>query len=428
MVNNPEGNNQHGAKDYPSDDVLRPALLRCISWKYSQKKKLDYLEREFGLKIKRTSLFHLEKRLNIPSVRKPRLPQEEIDKIVVDFIAKDKAKRNGPNAIKSMLQDELIMVPRDRLRAIMRAIAPEGFELRLPGKKKKLLVRVALFSFGPFHEISADGHEKLNSQALRMGDISLPIYAYRDKWSGYILKIQLLPDTRKSAAIGHLYLDLVEEYGGVPIQLTTDKGSEIGWQCAIQDSLRRLMAPDLDPDQYPTSVGLKSVHNTVIESLWGWLQRTTGMNLKDAILEGKEMHYYHPHCSYHTDLFYWVFVPVIQRELDRFRTYWNNHQVRPQKEKLMPSGHVPSDAFENPKNHDPEAEKYLIKVPDSVLTDCRRYLTDEVGERSAHMSWYSEEFAASAQDAYVALGSPEITLENAWEVFNSMSAVLRDSM
>jgi hypothetical protein len=138
----------------------------------------------------------------------------------------------------------------------MHAIAPEGFTLREPGSKKKLLPRVALLSFGPFHEISADGHEKLNAQALRMGDISLPIYAYRDKWSGFILKLLLLPDSRLSGAIGHVYLDLVEEYGGrpshllrrhrtltdltlgVPIQLTTDKGSEIGWQCAIQDSFR----------------------------------------------------------------------------------------------------------------------------------------------------------------------------------------------
>jgi hypothetical protein len=48
-----------------------------------------------------------------------------------------------------------------------------------------------------------------------MGDISLPIYAYHDKWSGYLLKIKLLPNSRTAAAIGHLFLDLVAEYNGL---------------------------------------------------------------------------------------------------------------------------------------------------------------------------------------------------------------------
>lgn len=99
------------------------------------------------------------------------------------------------------------------MREIMRILAPEGFEKRYPGAKRPKVVRVPLLSFGPLHEVSGDGHEKLNAQALQMGDIALPIYAYRDKWSGFILKIILLPDVRTAASIGHLYLDLIQEYG-----------------------------------------------------------------------------------------------------------------------------------------------------------------------------------------------------------------------
>jgi hypothetical protein len=81
-------------------------------------------------------------------------------------------------------------------------------------------------------------------EALWMGDISLPIYGYYDKWSGYLLKLVVLPDSRKAAPMGHVYLDLIAEYGGmhllnsliqttitmqplgIPMQLTTDKGPE----------------------------------------------------------------------------------------------------------------------------------------------------------------------------------------------------------
>ncbi|KAF6750120.1 hypothetical protein DFP72DRAFT_818007, partial [Ephemerocybe angulata] len=100
------------------------------------------------------------------------------------------------------------------IRALFRSIAPEGAEKRGPGYKHTQIYHVLLMAYGPFHEVSADGHEKLNAQALCMGDINLPIYTYHDKWSGYLLKISVLPNTRTAAAIGHLYLDLVSEYGG----------------------------------------------------------------------------------------------------------------------------------------------------------------------------------------------------------------------
>lgn len=95
----------------------------------------------------------------------------------------------------------------------MRQYSPTGAERRFPGARKGV-IRRPLTSIGPFREISADGHEKLNQQALRMGNLSVPIYGYRDKWSGYILKLCVVPDARKAAVIGHLYLDLIEEWKG----------------------------------------------------------------------------------------------------------------------------------------------------------------------------------------------------------------------
>jgi hypothetical protein len=99
----------------------------------------------------------------------------------------------------------------------MRDLAPEGFDIRYPGGRRPKKARVSLWSFGPYHEISADGHEKLNSQALQMGDISLPIYLYRDKWSGVILKLGVIPDARTAAALGHVFLDFISEIGGETI-------------------------------------------------------------------------------------------------------------------------------------------------------------------------------------------------------------------
>lgn len=70
-----------------------------------------------------------------------------------------------------------------------------------------------LHAVGPWHEIHADGHEKLDYKALEMGSaISIPIYAFQDKWSGVPLYLVVVPNDRLGAAIGHIYLDMVAEY------------------------------------------------------------------------------------------------------------------------------------------------------------------------------------------------------------------------
>ena len=98
----------------------------------------------------------------------------------------------------------------------MREWQPLGAEHRYPGHKKKKIYRHPLSALGPFHEVSSDGHEKLGKQALKMGDVGLPIYGWKDKWTTYLLKLAVVPNCRTNAAIGHLLLDFLEEIEGSP--------------------------------------------------------------------------------------------------------------------------------------------------------------------------------------------------------------------
>ena len=108
----------------------------------------------------------------------------------------------------------------------------------------------------------------------------------------------------------------------MPQQLNLDKGSEIGWQVAFQVSLRCVLiilfaarekladnsmsmcisdafAPQIDQNIYPSVALLKSTHNIVIESLWGWLRQKTGFNLREIILQGKSDRLIDPDVPYH---------------------------------------------------------------------------------------------------------------------------------
>lgn len=132
---------------------------------------------------------------------------------------------------------------------------PAGFDQRFPGSVRPKIPRGTLTAIGPFHEVAADGHEKIASQALKMGGVGISIYGWKDKWTSTILMLSVVPDCRSAGAIGHLYLDLVEHlegmwwcaiydtvsqshHLGIPLQVTVDKGSETGWQYALHQALR----------------------------------------------------------------------------------------------------------------------------------------------------------------------------------------------
>ncbi|KAJ6489689.1 hypothetical protein C8R47DRAFT_977824 [Mycena vitilis] len=452
---NPTGKNGAGKKNYPSDDELKQTLEGYVRRGLTQEQKLERLVKDHSLSIRTTKLNEIERRLEIPSVRRTRVPREVAVQAVADEMDKDLMRNNGPNFVKSKLKDKLIMIPRcypictrDDIRRFMHDLDPLGAEQRYPGYKKHRVYRHPLSALGPFHEVSSDGHEKIGQQALQMGDIGLPIYGFKDKWTAGLLKINVVPDSRTNAAIGHLFLDFIEEHGGIALQSTTDKGSEVGWLEAIQTVLRYVsrflpfdlaltegadseqFAPNIDINVYPAHRSIKSVHNTtplntIIEAFWRWLREKLGVNLRDHILRGKNEHIFDSNVAFHRrDLFNWIFPPLVQAELDEFRTWWNQHQIRPQANKNMPSGHVPADALEHPEFYG--GINCFIKVPPETITELRHFLTQEVGPRSEHLDWVDAEFAVLAETVHKSLGSPHITLETSWEVFKKMSVAIEN--
>ncbi|KAJ7885240.1 hypothetical protein B0H13DRAFT_2235309 [Mycena leptocephala] len=348
---NPTGKNGAGTKNYPPDDELKKSLEDYVRHGLSQEKKLKRLAKDHNLSIHTTKLNEIEKRLKIPSVRRTPAAREVVAQAVADEMDKDVMQNNGPNFVKSKLKDKLIMAPRC---------------------------------------VSSDGHEKIGAQALKMGDVGLPIYGWKDKWTADLLKMNVVPNCRSNAAIGHLFLDFIEEHGGIRLQSTTDKGSELGWLEAIQTVLRcvesffvdpsltcasEIFAPDIDLAVYPAHKSIKSVHNTIIEAFWRWLREKLGINLRDHILRGKNEHIFDPNVAFHKDLFNWIFPPLVQAELDKFRIWWNQHQIRSQPNKNIPSRHVPADVLKYPELYG--GINCFIKVPKETIAELRQFLTEE---------------------------------------------------
>ena len=88
----------------------------------------------------------------------------------------------------------------------------------------------------------------------------------------------------------------------------------------------------------------------------------------------------------------------------------------------MPSGHVPDDALEHPQMF--RGLKCLIPVPKEAVDELRAYLTEEVGSRETRLSWYTNEFATTAEAVYQSIGKPAFSLDTAWSTFSTMSDAL----
>ncbi|KAF9502150.1 hypothetical protein BDN71DRAFT_1343800, partial [Pleurotus eryngii] len=156
-----------------------------------------------------------------------------------------------------------------------------------------------------------------------------------------VVSLKVVPDSRNVETICHVFLDLVEEYGCIPLQLVMDKGAEIGDMVRAQETLRPKFAPKFSEDKWPSTVQVQSKHNTPIESFWSWQRKGEGFNIKQAILLGKATGLFNPGHQLHIDLFNWIWPPLVQEQLDIFREYWNNHRISKQKNKLLPSGTSP---------------------------------------------------------------------------------------
>ncbi len=108
--------------------------------------------------------------------------------------------------------------------------------------------------------------------------------------------------------------------------------------------------------------------------------------------------------------------------MDDFTDWWNHHRVRLQDDKDMPSGHTPSYVMDNPNQF--SGINCQIAVPPEAVEILRDYLTEAVGGREKHLAWVSDAFNDAARQAYEAVGSPKLTVFNAWDVFDRMTKVL----
>ncbi|KAF8530930.1 hypothetical protein JB92DRAFT_2854324 [Gautieria morchelliformis] len=370
---NVEGTNQYGPKNYPEDGILTASFKQYTRKRLTAPQQLERLKEEFNIVIGETTLYKLQRRLNIPTMRNNALAPEEKEH--------DVAGLWGVEQTRGRLANEDTYLSRDECRQILHDHFDPEFEKRFPGAQKEI-TRAPL-------------------QALEMGGVGLPIYGSKDQFSNYILGLVTMLNVCLEQAITHYKLDLIEVHDyRIGLQDITDKGSETGEMCRIQESLRLQAAPEYLLDKWPPAIQLPSTRNTPIEGFWHWKRNGEGHTLRHVLLAGRDSGSFNPNDELKIEVFYWLLPPLVQEQLDLYRDYWNSHRIRKQKGKNGASGVTPRQAFHIPTSAQPDAHDYSVRVDPGM-------------------------FQVEADHAWINLGSPEATLATTWDVFATVLALIR---
>ncbi|KAJ7260158.1 hypothetical protein C8J57DRAFT_1637757 [Mycena rebaudengoi] len=411
---NLNGSNGHYNGTRPPDTILGPALLDYSRKSLPLNQRLDYLQKDFGYKIGLTTLKKLNREFDVPTVKKPP-PDHIASTLVAEATMNNVSSRNGPQTVQNQisLQDG-IKIPRDTVRRIMADIDPDGAEVRFPGRRRQPKQRGHLTDTGVYYELHFDGHEKLNFKALRMGPVGIDIYGSRCHSSSKLVKFLVVPNARCSSTVGHYYLDLVEK-NGVFVQATVDGGSETGEMYAAHLALRQHCMPDISLEDAPAFVPLKSIDNIPIESSWNLYTNYVGLDTKQILLLGKTLNYFNPGLQLHIDLFNWLWPKIVQLSLDDFVEYWNNHKIRTQRNKLLPSGFSPNYICDFPERFG--LTHFGEPAPQHFVDALRKNIPKS---REECYRWVSNDFESKAWEIYYIIGAPKFILTEGWTIFCQM--------
>ncbi|KIM38531.1 hypothetical protein M413DRAFT_20009 [Hebeloma cylindrosporum] len=208
------------------------------------------------------------------------------------------------------------------------------------------------------------------------------------------------------------YLEMIENTKGMPLVTQSDPGSENYGIANAQTVLRHWHDPSL--------VGsiqhrwMRQKKNVMPEIAWSQLRRRFTPGFEDKLELGVTNNWYDVNNPLHVLVFRWIFIPWIQLELDGYVSMVNNSRKRADRNKILPHG-VPNDIDESPERFG--ALDFKITVEPEAIQYVRELFAPP---SDPTFELVPAAFALYADMFYKGLGSPEISWDTAWDIYQDM--------
>eukprot|EP00794_Sanderia_malayensis_P007626 gene7626-8468_t len=220
---------------------------------------------------------------------------------------------DGPNsnlgyrAVWHDLQMNGIRVPRNIVANLLQRLDPQGVQERRAHRLRRRVYQ----NPGPNAAWHCDGYDKLKPYGF-------PIHGCIDGWSRKILWLFVTRSNNQPHNIGTYYLESVKTYGGCPVDLVTDLGTENGIMAGMHAFFRN------DPDRHRY---VPSPRNQRIESWWAFFRRSHTSwwinYFKDLVTEDVDMTR-----ELHVECLWFCYATLLQRCLNQVKEHWNSHYIR----------------------------------------------------------------------------------------------------
>ncbi|XP_028412477.1 uncharacterized protein LOC114535309 [Dendronephthya gigantea] len=180
----------------------------------------------------------------------------------------------------------------------------------------------------------------------------LAVYGLRDVFSGFILFLKIWTSNSDPKLIGRWYWEHINNSKVVSKYLRVDKGTENGHMATIHAYLNQQRE---DVENVEDTVYFSPSTNNKIERWWRELYHRLKKFFKRQLrILLEQGHYDSNNETDRENLLAYVFIPVIQQEMDIFRsTIWNSYRVRHQRDAQMPKG-VPNHLYSFPEAYGAE--------------------------------------------------------------------------
>lgn len=119
---------------------------------------------------------------------------------------------------------------------------------------------------------------------------------------------------------------------------------------------------------------------------------------------------------YYSELVQWLWPKLIQAELDEQKDLLNNHRVRFDRNKKLPSGVTPQVAYSLHTG----VEDLLQRVDTNII----RGLMEELGGEGL-IEFVPKEYTGWAQAVFDSLGIQTLAFSNVWVVFQAMLPMMQ---
>ncbi|XP_019859117.1 PREDICTED: uncharacterized protein LOC109587312 [Amphimedon queenslandica] len=247
-----------------------------------------------------------------------------------------------------------LTVKRSTVMALLASLDPEGTAQRKIRRLKRRIYR----NKGPNFLWHCDGYDKLKPYGL-------PIHGCIDGYSRKILWLNVSKSNNDPSQVAWYYMNAVQQLSGCPRFLRTDLGTENSTIAFLQP----LMQHQLNISGH---IYGRSTMNQRIESFWSLLRKQYSewwINFfKEITMQGC----FNTSYNYHIDTARYALAPLIQKQLDTFKSEWNLHYVRKPSMAEAPGG-IPNVLYDFPQLKG--VDNYACSIPDQTIRSLKDQFT-----------------------------------------------------